>query len=258
MLHSKGNVLLLKPLHRGTEEAVSNTPHTPQIEKVVIGPATLYRADCFDIFPHIRYVDAVVTDPPYGIGYKYRSYDDAPDKYEQLMARLVPELNRITRNGPCFVWQSQRRASCWHRYFPRGYDIIAACKVYPPRYGKAVRYAWDPIIFWSGRSRLHDELPRNWVLNDLTKWEGYGSGNPVTCPRPLPQVRYIVESIRARSIIDPFMGGGTTGVAAIMAGKQFIGIELDTASFDYACKRIERVWKATHNGKVARRTAEQS
>jgi site-specific DNA-methyltransferase (adenine-specific) len=216
-------------------------------EKVVIGNATLYCGDCFDILPALPFVDAVVTDPPYGIGYKYRSYDDAPDKYNELMARLVPQLNRISRNGPCFVWQSLKRADCWHRYFPKGYHIIAACKIYPSHLRKIPCYAWDPVIFWSGRTWLRDELPFDWIATDMGKWDGFGSGNPVTCPRPLPQVRYICDSIRARSIVDPFMGGGTTGVAAIMAGKRFIGIELDKASFDYACKRIERAWKSAGN-----------
>ena len=215
-----------------------------KFEKVIIGNATLYRGDCFDIMPTLAAVDAVVTDPPYGIGHKYRSYDDAPDKYDGFMARLVPQLVRATGNGPCFVWQSSCRVSCWHRYFPAGFDVIAACNVYPPRQGKNVCFAWNPIIFWSGRSRLQDELPRNWQMTDLTKWEGYGSGNPVTCPRPLPQVRYICDSIRARTIFDPFMGSGTTGVAAIMAGKRFIGIERDEVYFDYARKRIERAWKS--------------
>jgi len=76
------------------------------IEKRVIGNATLYRADCFDVLPTLSGIGAVVTDPPYGIGFQYRSYDDAPEKYDAMMERLVPELVRITGNGPCFVWQS--------------------------------------------------------------------------------------------------------------------------------------------------------
>ena len=76
----------------------------PSIEKRVIGNATLYRADCFDVLPQLSDIDAVVTDPPYGIGFAYRSYDDAPGKYDAMMCRLVPELIRVTNDGPCFVW----------------------------------------------------------------------------------------------------------------------------------------------------------
>jgi site-specific DNA-methyltransferase (adenine-specific) len=112
------------------------------IDRVVIGNATLYRANCFDLFSRLPTVDAVVTDPPYGIGYQYRSYDDSPAKYNRFMAKLVPALVKVTRNGPCFVWQSQRRSGDWHRYFPNGYHIIAACKIYPSHLRKIPCYAW--------------------------------------------------------------------------------------------------------------------
>jgi site-specific DNA-methyltransferase (adenine-specific) len=211
-------------------------------EKVTIGTATLYRADCFDILPQLSDIDAVVTDPPYGIGFAYRSYDDSPAKYDAMMIRLVPEFVRITNDGPCFVWQSPLKADKWHRYFPNGYRIIAACKIFPKRPGKSACLSWDPVIFWSGRSRIHDELPRDWHMADLRPWDGYAGDNPVPCPRPLQQVRYICDSIRAESILDPFLGSGTTGVAAVMAGKRFVGIERDPVYFEYARRRIERAW----------------
>jgi site-specific DNA-methyltransferase (adenine-specific)/modification methylase len=221
-----------------TARAPAIEPPPGSIEKVVIGNATLYRADCFDVLPTLSNIDAVVTDPPYGIGFTYRSYDDAPERYHNLMTRLVPELVRVTDNGPCFVWQSPLKAEQWHRYFPTGYRIIAACKLYPARGNAPSCLSWDPVIFWSGRSRIHQELPRDWHLADLRPWDGYRGGNPVPCPRPLSQVSYICESIPAETILDPFMGSGTTGVAAVLAGKRFIGIERDPVYFAYACERI--------------------
>lgn len=213
------------------------------ITKRVIGNATLYRADCFDVLPELSGVGAVVTDPPYGIGFRYRSYDDAPEKYEALMQKLIPELIRITEDGPCFVWQSPLKAELWHRHFPPGYRIIAACKLLPPKHTRQVCLSWDPVIFWSGRSLLKHELPRDWHVADLRPYDGYAGDNPVPCPRPLTQVRYFCDSVRADSILDPFMGSGTTGVAAILAGKRFIGIERDPVYFEYACRRIEAAWK---------------
>jgi site-specific DNA-methyltransferase (adenine-specific) len=207
-------------------------------ECVVIGKATLYRGDCFDILPKLSAVDAVVTDPPYGIGFTYRSYNDAPDKYDEFMNRLVPELVCVTNDGPCFVWQSPLKADRWHRYFPKGYRIIAACKLYPTRDGRTPCLSWDPVIFWSGRSLLRDELPRDWHLADLRPWDGYQGDNPVPCPRPLAQMRYFCDAIPAGAILDPFMGSGTTGVAAMLAGKRFFGIEQDPVYFEYACRRI--------------------
>jgi site-specific DNA-methyltransferase (adenine-specific) len=215
------------------------------VEKRVIGDATLYRADCFDILPELSGIGAAVTDPPYGIGFTYRSYDDAPHKYDDLMARLVPQLIRVTNNGPCFVWQSPLMAEHWHRYFPTGYRIIASCKSYPNRGGRHRCLSWDPVIFWSRQSLLKDELPRDWHVTDLESWDGYTGDNPVPCPRALSQVRYFCDSIRADSILDPFMGSGTTGVAAVLAGKRFVGIEQDPVYFEYACGRIEAALRGT-------------
>jgi len=208
------------------------------IRKVVIGSATLYRADCFDVLPTLEGIDAVVTDPPYGIGFAYRSYDDSPDQYESMMRRLVPELVRVTSDGPCFVWQSPLKVELWPKVFPTGFRVVAACKMYPERGGKSSCLSWDPVIFWSGRSRIHDQLPRDWHVADLRPWDGYRGDNPVPCPRPLTQVRYFCDSIEAETILDPFMGSGTTGVAAVLAGKRFIGIERDPVYVEYACRRI--------------------
>lgn len=206
--------------------------------KVEIGPATLYHGDCFDVMPTLTPVGAAVTDPPYGIGYEYRSYDDAPANYHSLMSRLVPELTRLTTGGPCFVWQSPMKADQWHRYFPTGYRIIPACK----RYARPQCLSWDPIIFWS-RHRVSDVLPRDWLFTDLTATP-YPKNSPVPCPRPLNQVSWIVRALSAESVLDPFLGSGTTGVACVIAGKRFVGIEQDPVYFDYACQRIEAAYQS--------------
>lgn len=219
--------------------AAPATTASAAIERRDIGNATLYRADCFDVLPTFSGIGAVVTDPPYGIGFQYRTYDDAPEKYDALMERLVPELVRITAGGPCFVWQSPLTAERWHRYFPRGFRIIAACKVYPER-GRQRCLSWDPVIFWSGRSLLKDELPRDWHVSDLTPWDGYTGDNPVPCPRPLEQVRYFCDSIPAGSILDPFMGSGTTLVAAKQSGRAAIGIEICEEYCEIAAKRLSQ------------------
>lgn len=239
--------------HYAARRVVWPEPVAPVARKVVIGDATLYHADCFDVLPTLFAVGAVVTDPPYGIGYQYRSYDDTPAKYDDLMARLVPQLVRVTNDGPCFVWQSPLKANSWHRYFPKGWRIVASCKEYPDLGHGPTCLSWDPVIFWSGHSRLRDELPRDWHVTDLRPWDGYRGDNPVPCPRPLEQVRYFCDSVQAHSILDPFMGSGTTGVAAILAGKRFIGIEKDPVYFAYACERIA----AASHVALAERRADQ-
>jgi site-specific DNA-methyltransferase (adenine-specific) len=215
-------------------------PSAPRV--VRIGPATLYNGDCFEVMPTLAPLEAVVTDPPYGIGFKYGSYDDAPHRYDSMMRRLIPLLTALTNGGPCFVWQSPLKADQWHKWFPKGYRIIAACKQYPPRPGNSNCLSWDPILFWSSQARIQDYLPQDWHVADLRPYDGYQSDNPHPCPRPFSQVAFICNSIRASRILDPFMGSGTTGVACIEAGKRFVGIERDPVYFEYACKRIERAY----------------
>ena len=101
---------------------------------------------------------------------------------------------------------------------------------------------WDPVIFFSGRSRIYHELPQDWHVARLAPWNEALAENPVSCPRPLEQVQYFCDSVRADTILDPFMGSGTTGVAALLAGKHFTGIERDPVYFEYARQRIERTW----------------
>lgn len=158
------------------------------------------------------------------------------------MRRLIPQLTRLSDGGPCFVWQSPLKANEWRRWFPEDYRILAGCKLYPNHDGKQHCLSWDPIIFWSEKSRLWNEVPRDWHLVDLMPYDGYRGDNPVPCPRPLAQVEFICRATRAGTILDPFMGSGTTGVACIQTGKRFVGIEQDPVYFAYACDRIRKAW----------------
>src|SRR5262245_17535769 len=72
-----------------------------------IGDATLYLADCRDVLPELSGVDAVVTDPPYGVGFKYESHIDDRSTYPQFIWPIIEEAERIVRpGGPIFVWQA--------------------------------------------------------------------------------------------------------------------------------------------------------
>jgi site-specific DNA-methyltransferase (adenine-specific) len=253
-LSSETSINKLKRAFRPTPDDAASQPvpanRRQQSElprPIIVGPASLYLGDCFDVLPQLPRVQAIVTDPPYGIGFKYRSGEDDPEQYDRFMERLVPLLSDAAGGGPCFVWQSLTKADRWHRYFPIGFRIVAACMSYPPRKGKRRGMCWNPIIFWSGKSRIYDELPRDWHVAELPPWTERHKENPLSCPRPLSEVQYIVRSIRAKTIADPFLGSGTTGVAAVLEGKRFIGIERDPVYFEYACDRIRRAWLANQN-----------
>lgn len=207
-----------------------------------IGNATLGLGDCRDILPTLSPIDAIVTDPPFGIGFKYDSHKDSAAEYDDLIRFLVAESVRLSR-GPCFVWQSSKTCHRWHEWFPEGWRIFAACKAFVQLRPVEVQWAWDPVIFWGASGGKHDESIRDW---HVATTPNFGLGRESIahpCPRPLDQVEYIVGGLRAQSILDPFMGSGTTGVACANLGRQFIGIEIDPKYFDEACRRIENAYK---------------
>jgi site-specific DNA-methyltransferase (adenine-specific)/modification methylase len=204
--------------------------------KEIIGDATLYLGDCREILPTIGKVDAVVTDPPYGIGWKPRvTHQDQPWKDEinfDIRTFLVGRFN--------LVWGGQYFADklpvsegwlTWckrpvHLDFSNDDRSYATTELAWRDWGKAKFMS----LIWDGGRRAGNEANRTFC---------HPSQKPIEvmewCVRQLPA--------DARSILDPFMGSGTTGVAAIKLGRKFIGIEIEPKYFDIACRRIEEAWK---------------
>lgn len=217
------------------------------MRKEVIGDATLYCGDCLEILPTLGRVDAVVTDPPYGIGFKYTaSYvDRAGDAYralievlrgrpvallqypEEMMRMVVPVL------GPpdevlTWIYNSNlaRQSRLWG---------IWGCDVDPRR---ALQPAKNPTdkrasSLVGGYDWRHIEQVKN-VCEDKSE-------HP--CQLPVDVAQWVITCIKANTILDPFMGSGTTGVAALQLGRKFIGIEIDESYFSIACRRIEEAWR---------------
>ena len=202
----------------------------------------LYCADCMDVLPHLSGVGAVVTDPPFGIGFKYESHDDSESDYESLITRLVSEINRMGVTGAVVVWQAMKHANKWHRWFPEGFRIFAACKGFVQFRPTPIQFSWDPVIFWGHASGDPSVIRKDFHLQNLAPF-GFGREKiEHPCPRPVEQVQYVIETftIEGETVLDPFLGSGTTGVACVKLGRKFIGIEKEPKYFDIAVKRIER------------------
>jgi DNA modification methylase len=199
----------------------------------VIGDATLYLGDCLEVLPTLGRVDAVVTDPPYGLGSKLgpaendrewgKLHKPGGHKWDQV---IFDDIDAVVSAG--------NQAIIWGGNY---YNL-------PPRRGWLL---WDKVVrqFTSGHAEMAwttlDQPVRafNYATCELAS---EGKSHPTQ--KPLPLMLLCLGFLpNARTILDPFMGSGTTGVAALQLGRKFIGIELDPGYFDIACKRIEQAWK---------------
>jgi site-specific DNA-methyltransferase (adenine-specific) len=212
------------------------------------GSAVLYRGDCLEVLPTLAAgsVDAVVTDPPYGIGFAYESHDDNPAEYEQMMRATVAETERVCQ-GMSFYWQVMLNADKWHRWFPAGFRLFAACKGMVQFRPTPVQFSWDPVVFWGKGEGEPSVYRKDWHVQRLAPFGAHRTPIEHPCPRPLEQTAYIV-SLASRLgglVLDPFMGSGTTGVACVQTGRRFVGIEIDPGYFEIARRRIEQAMLQT-------------
>jgi site-specific DNA-methyltransferase (adenine-specific) len=195
-------------------------------EKVVIGDATLYCGDCRDVLPTLGRFDAVITDPPYGLGKKMQGGTwGAKAEFKEMV---------VWDNAPPGVDLLLRLSECADVSVFWGGNYYGL----PPTRGwlvwdkqNAVPTMSDCELAWTSRdaNTKRISLPVGRILN----------GHP--SEKPLPLMLWTLEIVGApQTILDPFMGSGTTGVACVQLGRKFTGIERERKYFDIACERIER------------------
>jgi len=199
------------------------------------GSVQLYRGDCLDILPHLGGVDAVVTDPPYGIGY----------------------------GGSQSVGGTPGRKKAYWRTWKTGWDEARASK-------EAIRLLEEvstELIVWGGNYYADMLAPSGgWLVWDkaqrgLTFGEGElawtnaikslrifslnrcfvsidGKEHPTQ--KPVALMEWCLTFIKGETVLDPFMGSATTGVACVRTGRKFIGVEIDKGYFEIAKQRIKK------------------
>ncbi len=208
----------------------------------VIGDCRLMLGDCRDILPTLGPVDATVTDPPFGVDFKYESHDDDPKVYPAFMGEVVPLVDAVC-SGVQFWWQGMPQAPHWHQWFGDDFRLVASCKSFVQMRKGRMQWAFDPIIVRNEKGRVSDRM-RDWFVTGPQFGLGGlhdAGGHP--CARPLEAVLHIIDQTIGGVILDPFMGSGTTGVACAMTNRSFIGIEREPSYFEIACRRIEAAYK---------------
>ena len=218
------------------------------------GQVRLICADCRDVLPTIGKVDAVVTDPPYGQDYKVNTF----------YAGGTRENAVVQRNGKTLIVS------------PNVYDPVVGDKEpfdpmpflgiapeillwgahkFADRLPPGGWLVWDKVP--TGKLRDQGDGEAAWINRDQPMrifrllWDGLcvgvGARHEVTAgqkrhhpmQKPEALMLWCLGFIDGRTILDPFMGSGSTGVAAVKLRRGFIGIEIEERYFDIAVRRIQ-------------------
>lgn len=205
----------------------------------VIGDCTLYLGNSYDME---FFADSLITDPPYGLGKKTgtigasrlkNSYDEFDDTMHNVRSLIIPAIAK-------FIGTTKRAAitpgpkAMFFYPEPKDTGIFfqpAACGM--SFWG---RTTWQPILFYGDDPRLGktiDHLHRQVIEKAST--------DEHPCAKPQAAWDWLVNkaSLEGETVLDPFMGSGTTGVSCVKLGRKFIGIEISQKYFDLSCKRIE-------------------
>ena len=200
------------------------------MRKELIGDATLYLGDCREILPTLGKVDAVVTDPPYGIANVWKGgvgrgwgkahaekearneWDEAPPS-DEVLQWILSTRAQIIWGGNYFNLPPSRCWLIWNK--PERGFTLAEAELAWTNFDSVVR------VFDHPRSEPDRQHPTQ---------------------KPLALMAWCVGKTKG-TVCDPFMGSGTTGVACAKNGRTFIGIERDGRWFDLACRRIEAAYK---------------
>jgi DNA modification methylase len=218
-----------------------------RVETIAEG-VTVHLGDCREILPTLGQLDAIVTDPPYGINENSKKvasrgklatpkdYGDFEWDKEPPPAWLIAMLRDVSRYQVIFGgnYYDLPPTSCWLVWDKKnGTNDFADCELAWTNLQKATRRVeW----LWNGMIRKGSDVRKH------------------PTQKPLGVMAWALDQLPddVRQICDPFMGSGTTGVAAIQKGLQFTGIEREATYFDAACQRFTaRYWiKQAASGKV--------
>jgi site-specific DNA-methyltransferase (adenine-specific) len=240
-------------VHRGASpeggRAFAASPSSPTVSPgpasnpcAVIGRATLYNADCRNVLPHLSGIDVMLTDPPYGIALA----NHARGKERSDTDWAIANDGDQTIGTWALEWAAERGLPT--------FAFASPMKPWPGKWrqhlvwekGEHVGGGGDPGLCWKPNWELL-QVARNGQLagrrdgavlrfmadKDLYRWH--------PTPKPTDLLTYIITKAapQGATLLDPFMGSGSTGVACAKTGRAFIGCEIDPAHFATACKRIE-------------------
>ena len=206
----------------------------PWLRKEVIGDAVLYLGDCRKILPTLGKVDAVISDPPYGMNWNADT-------------KRLKTSSRTTNTRPKTKWENiegddEPFDPSLFTGFPE--VILFGCNHYASRLPVGTTLVW---------LKRYDNAFGSFLSDAELAWQKGGHGvycfrdvslqgesNSKVHPtqKPVPLMQWCVQRTQGEVILDPFMGSGTTGVACAKLGRKFIGVEISEKYFDAAVERL--------------------
>jgi site-specific DNA-methyltransferase (adenine-specific) len=240
------------------------------VREEVIGDCRLILGDCLQIMADLPAIDHVITDPPYeaymhaakrgekvfGSARRIRIDGHAnppPVEFSSIdgIRRQSTELMTNICSGWLIIFCTPEGVAAWR-------DEIEAADV---RYKRAcvwVKPDSAPQFNGQGPAMGAEMFVTAWCGKGFSQWNGGGRRNVFTFPtnnadrqgehpteKPIALMTELVELFtnEGQTVLDPFMGSGTTGVASVKRGRLFIGIEKDPKWFDLSCRRIEQAYR---------------
>ena len=199
-------------------------------EKVTIGNAELWYGDCREVLPLLPSFDACVTDPPYGL--------PREEPFADVAAGLA--LVRYTVAAIILDWRNPIRDENKVGEIVWEYGWVSGGR---SRATSGVNHTHNTIHL------LGDAKKMRFTDGSIIKRQP-GFSSPRQCSfasksghkyeKPVALMIWLLERMDGGVACDPYMGSGSTGVAAVRLGRRFVGIEIDRGHFDVACERIER------------------
>lgn len=220
--------------------------------KVEIGLATLYLGDCAEILPTLCNVDAVVTDPPYKLNetsgsttnsskqHKWQGFIKAADVnagIEQLHWKDWVDLLNLANPCHLFVFCNDKNIVNALNAFGLPLHNILVWEKDNCTPNRWFMKNGEFILFMHNGKSVPIKHLGSKTVNKFKSVLGKEKQHPTQ--KPLELMTFLVSNCLGKNVLDPFMGSGTTGVAAVQMGRKFIGIEREKKYFDIACQRIE-------------------
>jgi hypothetical protein len=209
-------------------------------------------------------VDALLIDPPFGIGFNYKHREECNDPvayWEWLSPIYTDCLSKLRVGGFSAVWQAQRYFRHFWEWFGEDIHIYAGAKNFVQLRKVAIQYGYDPIIIsYHGVPLLRPSKPKrniDFFVANTAKWvmqtKDIVRRHP--CPRPIDQVEQLISNFVLDGgvgvILDSFLGSGTTALVAGQLNRYCIGIEISEEYCEIAAERcaadtIERIQKGEY------------